>query len=129
MIDMFELLRPLSGIVPVLLILGLGYWLWRRRNRRLFGDELQPLGDPTRYALAAAVLEGSPFRRRVTDIARHPFRARAPEIGLDFPLLLAASERWERQDRALNWAIALLLLYAFAISRGLSFVLYFIFGY
>ncbi|MGE0023632.1 MAG: hypothetical protein AB7S70_08390 [Hyphomicrobium sp.] len=107
------------------------YRLWRRsRAQELFGDELQASGDPTRYALAAAVLEGSGFRRRIIDMARHRFRAKAPELGLDLPLVVAACERFEREDRFYDWAIlaAALLSAPWVFSLIDPYMAYMLFG-
>jgi hypothetical protein len=95
-----------ASTLAIYVIIGLVvYALWRRRRRSNEPDDLLPTGDATRYALASAVLEGASFRRRVIDLARHRFRAKAPELGLDFPLVLAACRRFEREDRIFDWLV------------------------
>ena len=100
--------RLLAGlVVPVLLYgaIGYGIYRWWRSRRAGHGDGLLAAGDATRYALASAVLEGTRFRRRVIDLSEDRYRALAPELGLDFPLLLAVCRRFEREDRIFNWIV------------------------
>ncbi|MGQ0674368.1 MAG: hypothetical protein ACT4N2_16035 [Hyphomicrobium sp.] len=99
------LIPTLATVVVYVLIAYFVYRWWRRKKAIKFGNPLLPAGDATRYALASVVLEGSGFRREIIDMARHRFQAKAPELGLDFPLVLAACLRFEREDRIYNWLI------------------------
>lgn len=54
--------------------------------------------ETTRWALASAVLSGSFFRRRVIARAEKPVTAVAPELDLDYGLLLAFSRHLERRE-------------------------------
>lgn len=98
----------LGGLAGLLIYALIGYVAWRawkRWRKTEEADNLLPSGDATRYALASAVLEGSRFRRTVIALANHRYRAKAVEPGLDFPLVLAACRRYEREDRLFNWII------------------------
>lgn len=121
----------IASSLIVYLLIGLGiYALWRRRKRANQFEELLPTGDATRYALASAVLEGASFRRRAIELAEHPFRAKAPELGLDFPLVLAACQRFEREDRIFDWLVlaASLLCLPFILTIINPYLAYSMFG-
>jgi hypothetical protein len=121
----------IASSLIIYLLIGLGiYALWRRRKRANQFEELLPTGDATRYALASAVLEGASFRRRAIELAEHPFRAKAPELGLDFPLVLAACRRFEREDRICDWLIlaASLLCLPFIVTVINPYLAYSMFG-
>ncbi len=106
-------LPGLSGLLVIVFYVFLGVLIWRwwqNRKRNGGGEPLMPSGDPMRYALASAVLRGPLFRKRVLDMVRNPFRASAPESGLEMPTLIAAVRRIEAEDRQWQWLFALLLL-------------------
>ncbi|HJU29970.1 MAG TPA: hypothetical protein VJ740_00880 [Hyphomicrobiaceae bacterium] len=113
--------QQLAVSIVVYAVIGYAiYALWRRSRSRLEPDELLPTGDATRYALASAVLNGAAFRRRVIRLARHRYRAKAPELGLDFPLLYAACRKFEREDRIYDWLVVVTALLA------LPYILFFV---
>jgi hypothetical protein len=118
--------------LAIYVVIGLVvYVLWQRRRRSSEPDDLLPTGDATRYALASAVLEGASFRRRVIDLARHRYRAKAPELGLDFPLVLAVCRRFEREDRIFDWLVvgATLLCVPLALALLNPLLAYSLFPY
>jgi hypothetical protein len=102
--------------IAIYVILGALVWnWWRKRQASGGGEPLMPSGDPMRYALASAVLKGPLFRKRILDLVRNPFRAAAPEQGLEMPTLIAAVRRIEAEDRQWQWLFVVLVFAAWLL--------------
>jgi hypothetical protein len=114
-LDMLPDLFSLFSIAFYVLIGVLVWRWWQKRRRNGGGEPLMPSGDPMRYALASAVLKGPLFRKRILDMVRNPFRASAPESGLEMPTLIAAVRRIENEDRQWQWLFVVLLVAAWLL--------------
>ncbi len=105
---------PLIVLLVYLAVIGLlvwgGFWLWRRRPSADRAEPLDAPADVTRLALASLWLRGPAFRGTILRRAGNPFRALPPEPGMDFPLVLAAARRFDRDEQGYWWVLAALLL-------------------
>lgn len=125
------------GIMQILLIFALIILffvarflikLFKSQGKFLSNSEnLQPSGDPTRYALASLYLKGANFRRELLEIEKHPTRAMSPEPGLDYNLVMAACRSIHKSEFLIGFLITILaVIFIFSfLGNLLSFYIAF----
>lgn len=100
--DYFELL-------PLLLILAaVGFFVWRGQQRAESAKHLYAPADVTRLALGSLLLRGPLLRGEIIRRTANPFRAQAPEPGMDIELVAAAARRFDDEDQGYWWTLAAL---------------------
>lgn len=120
-------LTPILGLLVV--FFAVRAVLKQLKKAQSGGGDLMPRGEPMRYALASIVLEGTLFRRSIIDAANNPFKAAAPEQGLEYPLLVAAARRYEFEDRTWQWVFTGLVAGAWLIVPLLAAAIGNLIGY
>lgn len=78
------------------------------KENAIESETLQPSGDPTRYALASLYLKGSKFRQNLLELDEHPTRAMAPELGLDYKLVMAACRSIHKSEFIIELIVSIL---------------------
>jgi hypothetical protein len=79
-----------------------------RQNGRITKSPINP--NLTRLVASGAITGGKAFRQQVVAQYKHPYRAVAPEIGIDPEIVLRVCSHIEEVDKGNNWGWLVVLL-------------------